>query len=236
MRVQEKLRERVSIGLVRTLRMLEEHRAGVLSCARCHLGIPGGVSPVVDLPKAVRAMLVAQAPGSTEVVTRLPFTGPAGKRLMGWFERAGMSRAEIYLSAVARCFPGKAKGGGDLVPSRAMIRNCRPPLAREIELLKPEVDVPVGGLAADSLGARRAGELGFAAAQAAGVTSVLVPDEAIAEARQRLWDEVRLVSEPGGAAALAALTSGAYRPAPGERVAAVLCGANTDPHDLTPRA
>ena len=96
-------------------------------------------------------MLVAQAPGSTEVITRLPFTGPAGKRLMGWFEKAGTSRGEIYLSAVARCFPGKARAGGDLVPSRAMIRNCRPHLAREIQLLEPELIVPVGGLAIKEL-------------------------------------------------------------------------------------
>lgn len=105
----------------------------------------------MDLPKRVRAMLVAQAPGSTEIVTRLPFTGPAGKRLAAWFERAGVSREEIYLSAVARCFPGKAKGGGDLVPSRSMIRNCRPHLARELELLEPAVVVPVGGLAIKEL-------------------------------------------------------------------------------------
>ena len=105
----------------------------------------------MDLPKVARAMLVAQAPGSTEVVTRLPFTGPAGKRLAGWFERAGVSREEIYLSAIARCFPGKAKGGGDLVPSRPMIRNCRPHLVRELGLLKPEVVVPVGGLAIKEL-------------------------------------------------------------------------------------
>ena len=96
-------------------------------------------------------MLVAQAPGSTELVTRLPFTGPAGKRLAGWFERAGVSREEIYLSAIARCFPGKAKGGGDLVPSRAMIRNCRPHLTRELKLLEPQVVVPVGGLAIKEL-------------------------------------------------------------------------------------
>ena len=96
------------------------------------------------------------------------------------------------------------------------------------------VDVEVGGLAADSLGARSIGALGLAAARAAEVRSVLVPDAAIAEARQRLWDELRVVSEPGGAAALAALTSGAYRPLPGERVAVVVCGGNTDPRDLVP--
>ncbi|PLS83223.1 MAG: uracil-DNA glycosylase [Actinobacteria bacterium] len=131
--------------------MLREHRADVLSCARCSPAIPGGVAPVVDVPKKVRAMLVAQAPGATEVVTQSPFTGPAGKRLMGWFERAGTSREEIYLSAIARCFPGKAKGGGDLVPPRTMISNCRPHLARELELLRPELVVPVGGLAIKEL-------------------------------------------------------------------------------------
>ena len=147
-RVQEMPRARVSITLVR---MLEEHRVGVLSCTRCFPVVSGDAAPVVDLPKRVRAMLVAQAPGSTELVTRLPFTGPAGKRLTGWFERVGVSREEIYLSAIARCFPGKAKGGGDLVPSRAMIQNCRPHLTRELELLKPEVVVPVGGLAIKEL-------------------------------------------------------------------------------------
>lgn len=136
---------------VRKLRMLEEHRADVLACTRCRSEVPGGAAPVVDLPKEVKAMLVAQAPGSTEVVTRSPFTGPAGKRLMRWFERAGMSREEIYLSAIARCFPGKAKGGGDLVPSPAMIQNCRPHLEREIQLLKPRLLIPVGGLAIKEL-------------------------------------------------------------------------------------
>lgn len=98
------------------------------------------------------------------------------------------------------------------------------------------VDVEVSGVAADSLGARRIGVHGFAAARAAAVHSVLVADNDITAARQQLWDETRLVTEPGGAAALAALTSGAYQPAANERVAVVLCGANTDPHDLVPRA
>lgn len=98
------------------------------------------------------------------------------------------------------------------------------------------VDVEVGGVAADSLGARRVGALGFAAVAAQGARSVLVRDDDIAKARQRLWDELRLVTEAGGATALAAVTSGAYQPAPGERVAVLLCGANTDPHDLVARA
>jgi len=98
------------------------------------------------------------------------------------------------------------------------------------------VDVDVGGIAADSLGARRIGAVGFAAAQAANVRSVLVTDEAILQARQTLWDNLRVASEAGGATAMAALTSGRYQPAPQERVAVVICGGNTDPADLVPEA
>ena len=94
------------------------------------------------------------------------------------------------------------------------------------------VDVPVSGVAADSLGARRAGEIAFELARDAGIASVLVDDKAIIDARRRLWDDYRLVVEHGTAAAYAALTSGAYVPAPGERVVVLLCGANTDPSDL----
>ena len=129
--------------------LLEEHRGSVRACSRC---FPlGDNAPVVDVPKRTGLLLVGQAPGSTEVTTRLPFTGPAGKRLMGWFERADLSREEVYLSALCRCFPGKAKGGGDLAPSRTMMQNCRPHLLRELELLRPEVVAPVGGLAIKEL-------------------------------------------------------------------------------------
>jgi threonine dehydratase len=95
------------------------------------------------------------------------------------------------------------------------------------------VDVPVSGVAADSLGARRAGEIAFELARDAGIASLLVDDKAIVDARRRLWDDYRLAVEHGTAAAYAALTSGAYLPAPGERVVVLLCGANTDPADLT---
>ncbi len=94
------------------------------------------------------------------------------------------------------------------------------------------VDVDVSGVAADSLGARRLGDIAYAAAVAERVTSVLVPDAAIIAARQRIWDDARLVVEHGCATALAALTTGAYRPEPDESVVVVFCGANTDPSDL----
>ena len=91
------------------------------------------------------------------------------------------------------------------------------------------VEVQPTGLCVSSLGASRAGGLGFEAARAAGVESLLVTDDDVREAQRRLWAACRLVAEPGGATALAALTAGAYRPAAGERVAVIVCGANTDP-------
>lgn len=91
------------------------------------------------------------------------------------------------------------------------------------------VTVPVSGVAADSLGARRVGAVNLAVARATGVRGVTVSNEAIRTAQRALWASLRLVAEPGGAAALAALLSGAYRPSAGERVAVVVCGANCDP-------
>jgi threonine dehydratase len=88
------------------------------------------------------------------------------------------------------------------------------------------IDVPVSGVAADSLGARKIGEHCFALRQYID-RSVLVSDEAIVEAQKRIWDVLRIVAEPGGAAVVAALLSGAYVPAPGEKLGVVLCGANT---------
>jgi threonine dehydratase len=94
------------------------------------------------------------------------------------------------------------------------------------------VDITPGGVAADSLGARRAGDIAYAVAVRAGVHSVLVSDDDLVAARRALWEGWRIVVELGAAAAYAAVLSGAYRPEPGERVAIVLCGANTDPGDL----
>lgn len=94
------------------------------------------------------------------------------------------------------------------------------------------VDVTVSGIAADSLGARRAGELAYQTAVEHDVVSVLVDDADIIHARNELWKDRRLAVEHGAAAAFAALLSGAYRPEADERVAVVLCGANTDPSDL----
>jgi threonine dehydratase len=90
------------------------------------------------------------------------------------------------------------------------------------------VDIAVSGVAADSLGARRLGDLAFAAVEAEPPIAVMVTDDEIVAARAALWDEYRVPSEHGAAAAYAALHSGRYVPQDGERVAVVVCGANTD--------
>ncbi len=90
------------------------------------------------------------------------------------------------------------------------------------------IDVETGGVAADSLGARRAGELMLPIAQKFVSQAVLVSDDYILQAQKALWQSLRLIAEPGGATALAALLSGAYKPRSGERVGVVLCGSNAD--------
>jgi threonine dehydratase len=95
------------------------------------------------------------------------------------------------------------------------------------------VEVEVSGLAADSLGASSVGVVPFAVARRFVDSVVLVPDDDIAAAQHDLWRRCRIAAEPGGAAAWAALLSGAYRPAPGERVAVVACGGNVDLATLT---
>jgi threonine dehydratase len=96
------------------------------------------------------------------------------------------------------------------------------------------VDVSVSGVAADSLGARRVGEIAFSVATRVAPTSLLVDDDNIVAARLQLWREYRIPAEHGAAAAFAALSSGAYQAAAGEGVAVVVCGANTDVRTLEP--
>lgn len=101
-----------------------------------------------------------------------------------------------------------------------------PTLYNALEAGQP-VDAPMGSVAADSLAPRRVGELTFPIAKAFVERVVLVDDDDILRAQAALWDAARIVAEPGGATALAALLSGAYVPAPHERVAAIVCGGNT---------
>ena len=96
------------------------------------------------------------------------------------------------------------------------------------------VDAEAGGVAADSLAPRRVGELMFPIAQKYVERVLLVPDAAILRAQAALWDVLRVVAEPGGAAALAVLLSGGYKPQLGERVGVLVCGGNTTAVDFTP--
>jgi threonine dehydratase len=130
-----------------------------------------------------------------------------------------------------------ATGGGGLVggiaawyAGRIRVVSVEPEAAPTLhDALKAgePVDAPAGGIAADSLAPRRVGALMFPIAQRYVAEAVLVTDDAIRDAQRRLWDVLRIAAEPGGAAALAALLSGRYRPAKDERVAVLLCGANT---------
>jgi threonine dehydratase len=106
-----------------------------------------------------------------------------------------------------------------------------PTLTEALRAGRP-VDAPAGGIAADSLAPRRVGELMLPIASAHVDRVVLVADEAIRGAQQALWDGARLVAEPGGAAAFAALLAGGYRPAAGERVGVVVSGGNTTAVDF----
>jgi threonine dehydratase len=107
-----------------------------------------------------------------------------------------------------------------------------PTLANALRAGRP-VDSPAGGIAADSLAPKRVGELMFPIAQKHVDTVVLVSDDAIQSAQETLWKVLRVVSEPGGATAFAALLSRRYQPEPGERVGILVCGGNTTAVDFT---
>src|SRR5262245_29365535 len=109
-----------------------------------------------------------------------------------------------------------------------------PTLTQALKSGRP-VDAPAGGIAADSLAPRRVGELMFPIAQAHIARVALVTDAAIRQAQDALWHTVRIAAEPGGAAALAALLSGAYVPEPGERVGVVVSGGNSTAVDFGDR-
>ncbi len=93
----------------------------------------------------------------------------------------------------------------------------------------PDTDIEVSGICANALGARRIGRLAYDLAKANDLQTLLLPDDAIADAQKRIWQNLRQLVEPAGAAALAAITSGTYKPAKGEKVAVLLCGANPAP-------
>ncbi|MET0122089.1 MAG: uracil-DNA glycosylase family protein [Candidatus Thiodiazotropha sp. 6PLUC9] len=131
-----------------TLKALNDHQSLLKQCRRC----TSMIGPVVVGNATVSPLLlVGQAPGDKEGSAGKPFTWTAGKTLFKWFETIGMDeeqfRTSVYMSAVCRCFPGKNPKGGDRVPSREEIENCQQWLNCELQLLKPQLIIPVGKLA-----------------------------------------------------------------------------------------
>jgi uracil-DNA glycosylase len=111
------------------------------------------IGPVVHGPAvASRVMLIGQAPGPREGAFGRPFAWTAGRTMFGWFEGSmGIDeetfRARVYMAAVARCFPGKAPGGGDRRPDAEEAARCETWLQRESAILEPELIIAVGTLA-----------------------------------------------------------------------------------------
>jgi len=193
------------------LHITEGDYSGALAAARAHEAGTGAIQVhAYDAPETVAGQ---------------------GTLMLEW-EEQGLD-ADTVVIAVG--------GGGLIAGALAWLAGRRKVVAVEPEACPtlnralvegPQAEVAVGGIAVNSLGARRIGAICYGLARAQGVESVLVPDAAIAEAQRRLWRGLRILAEPGGATALAALTSGAYRPAPGERVAVLICGGNPSPDPL----
>lgn len=145
-------------------------------------------------------------------------------------ELAEQAKFDTLLIAVGGggLIAGCAAAIGDQIKIVAVETEGTPTLHAALKAGKP-VDVAISGIAADALGASRIGTPNFEIAQKLVRESVLVSDDAVRATQRALWDDLRIVAEPAGATGLAALMSGTYRPAAGERVATLICGANTDP-------
>ena len=110
------------------------------------------IGPVVThRPVLSKVYLIGQAPGPREGAAGRPFAWTAGKTLFRWFATIGLNeeqfRSLAYMSAVCRCFPGKASGGGDRVPNPSEVSNCKGWMEREFQILQPTLVIPVGKLA-----------------------------------------------------------------------------------------
>lgn len=191
------------------------------------------VVPGVYADAAALAEAYALATGAMQIH---PYDAPAtvhgqGTLLREW-EGQGLT-ADTVLIAVG--------GGGLIAGAMAWLQGRRKLVAVEPELAPtlhhalrdgPDTVVQVSGIAANALGASKIGRISYDLARAQDIRPVLVTDAAIACAQGFLWRSLRQLVEPAGAAALAALMSGAYVPGPGETVAVLVCGANPAPDPL----
>ncbi|RVB98268.1 pyridoxal-phosphate dependent enzyme, partial [Mesorhizobium sp. M7A.F.Ca.CA.002.15.2.1] len=172
----------------------------------------------------------AEEPGALQIHAFNQEETLVGQGTLGLEIEADLPRIDTLLVAV---------GGGGLIGGIAAWFAGRsriiavepegaPTLHRAFEAGHP-VDAPAEGIAADSLAPKRVGEMMFPIAEAYVERSILVGDDDIVAAQKALWNRTRIISEPGGAAAFAAILSGRYAPAQGERLAVLVCGANADP-------
>ena len=220
------------------------------------LGVPCEVFLPEVSPPAKRAALAAL--GATVTVQGAVYTEAlaaclqrqqqTGALLMHAYDQpevvigAGTLAAEIESDAGVPDRVLVSVGGGGLIAgvaawfgTRCRVESLEPELAPTLHAARQagqRVDVTVSGVAADSLGAQRVGQIAWDLSQRYVAGCHLLADDAIRSAQRRLWKEFHLAVEPGAALGMAALWSGTLRPAGGERIAVVLCGANVDPASL----
>ena len=224
------------------------HGAAVAFAARA-LGIPARIYvPHVSSPAKIARirgygadLVVAGSTYSDALAASQEWTADSGALPIHAYDQAetmlgagtlGMELAGQHpgggglLAGIAAWFAGRAQVVG-VEPEGA------PTLTAAMRAGRP-VDAEAGSVAVDSLAPRRVGELTFAIIRQNAAQVLLVDDDAILRTQQLLWETLRVVAEPGGCAALAALVSGRCEPAPGESVAVVISGANTTAVDLGP--
>lgn len=132
---------------------IERLHERILACTLCQdAGFIERAAPVVSGRLGDRMMLIGQAPGVVELDIRRPFAGRAGRELFRWLTSVGIEeeafRSRVYMTAITKCFPGKAVGGtGDRRPSSREIALCKPFLEEQLTLIRPETILVVGGLA-----------------------------------------------------------------------------------------
>jgi len=158
--------------------------------------------------------------------------GTVGLELRQQAPHAGTVLAAIGGGGLLSGIATACNGGGDGGPRVVGVEPEGAPTMTEALAAGRPADAATGSVAVDSLAPRRVGELTFRVVSQRVHAVVLVSDEAIGQAQQALWEKLRIVGEPGGCAALAALLSGRYVPEPGESVAVVISGANTSAVDF----
>ncbi|PRY21215.1 threonine dehydratase [Aliiruegeria haliotis] len=190
--------------------------------------VPGAYSNAMEAARAWEAETGAMQVHAYDATATVEGQGT----LLREWEAQGLE-ADTVLIAVG--------GGGLIAGAIAWLQGARRVVAVESEgcatlatALRsgPEAEIDVSGIAANALGARKIGRICYDLAREHDIATLTVPDDAIRDARRLLWQDLRQLVEPAGATALAALTSGAYVPEPGERLAVLVCGANPAPDPL----